>query len=125
MNKKERDTMSSGNQKIHRETIENMMYGEEKYIKEFAEASISSFTEFKEQFATHLLNRDIENLRRAGHKIKPAALMLNLEELMELYRFSKEQLENSADQSELKDTADKVNDFCEQVIQDFENIIEN
>jgi len=117
--------MSSGNQKVDREMIEKMMYSEEKYIKEFAEASISSFSEFKEQFSNHLLSRDIENLSRAGHKIKPAALMLNLEELMELYSFSKEQLENSADQSELKNTADKVNAFCEQVIQDFENIIEN
>jgi len=94
--------MSSGNQKVDRQMIEKMMYGEEKYIKEFAEASISSFSEFKEQFSNHLLSRDIENLRRAGHKIKPAALMLNLKELMELYSFSKEQLENSADQSELK-----------------------
>lgn len=117
--------MSSGKQKIHRDMIENMMYGEEKYIREFAEASISSFSEFKEQFSKHLLNRDMENLRHAGHKIKPAALMLNLNELMELYKFSKDQLENSADRSELKKTAEKVDTFCEQVIQDFENIIEN
>lgn len=117
--------MSSGNQKIRREMIEKMMYGEDKYIREFAEASISSFSEFKEQFSEHLLNRDMENLRHAGHKIKPAALMLNLDELMELYKFSKEQLESSADKSELKSTAEKVNAFCEQVIEDFEDIIEN
>ncbi|MGF1669649.1 MAG: hypothetical protein ACFCU6_04305, partial [Balneolaceae bacterium] len=64
--------MSSEKRKIDRETIAGMMYGEDKYVNEFAEASISSFTEFKEQFSKHLLNRDMQNLRSAGHKIKPA-----------------------------------------------------
>jgi len=117
--------MNSSKRKVKRKAIEEMMYGEDKYVKEFATASISSFSEFKDQFAIHLLKRDMEKLRRAGHKIKPAALMLNLDGLMELYEFSKQQLENEADMVELKDTVDKVNTFCQQVIDDFEEIIKN
>jgi len=107
-------------QKINKEMISEMMYGEEKYIREFAEASISSFSEFKTNFSEHLLNRDMESLRKAGHKIKPAALMLNLDGLMELYEKSKQQIENNALDAELKDTVSKVRSFCDQVINDFE-----
>lgn len=107
-------------QKIDKEMISEMMYGEEKYIREFAEASISSFSEFKKNFSEHLLNRDMENLRKAGHKIKPAALMLNLDGLMDLYEMSKEQIEKQADVAELKDTVSRMSTFCEQVINDFE-----
>ena len=66
-----------------------MLYGEEKYIKEFAEAAISSFSEFSENYKKFLLARDETNFRKAGHKIKPVTQMLGLEQILEEYEHAK------------------------------------
>ena len=92
--------------------IGEMLYQDEKYIKEFAEASIQSFSEFKEQFRKYATARELENLRRAGHKIKPAALMLNLNELIEIYEESKTMIEEDAPDEQIAGLTDRMDAYC-------------
>lgn len=100
-----------------------MLFGEEKYIIEFSEASIQSFSEFSDNFKQFLLARDIENLRKAGHKIKPVALMLNVNVLMDLYEEAKVQIiTNQADEN-LVTTADNVQNVCNKVVEEFKELI--
>lgn len=70
-------------------SLNEMLYGDEKYIKEFAEAAIISFTEFKTNYSLFLQKRDEENFRRAGHKIKPVAQMLGLNSIVDEYENAK------------------------------------
>jgi hypothetical protein len=108
---------------IDRELISNMLFGEEKYIIEFSEASIQSFSEFSDNFAQFLLARDIESLRKAGHKIKPVALMLNVNVLMDLYEEAKVQISTNQSDQKLKETADTVQDVCSRVVDEFKELI--
>lgn len=104
------------------ELIRDMLYRDEKYVKEFAGASIQSFSEFKESFREHVIAREMEELRRAGHKIKPAALMLNLNAIIDMYEKSKLLLQNDADDDELKELVDAMDTFCEQILEEFSEI---
>jgi hypothetical protein len=104
------------------ELIRNMLYNDDAYVKEFAGASIQSFSEFKSSFRKHVLSRDLDELRRAGHKIKPAALMLNLNPVIDMYETSKEMLDNNAPESELESIANKMDAYCGQVLSEFEEI---
>ncbi|MEX2574818.1 MAG: hypothetical protein WD317_10995, partial [Balneolaceae bacterium] len=58
------------------EKVRSLLFDESEYIIEFAEASIESFTEFSESYARYLPERDLLNLKRAGHKITPVAELL-------------------------------------------------
>lgn len=104
------------------ELISEMLYQDEKYIKEFAGASIQSFTEFKSHFRIHVLSRDMDELRRAGHKIKPAALMMNLNRIIEMYELSKELIEENASDEKLNELTDDMDAYCEQVLKEFREI---
>lgn len=104
------------------ELIRDMLYQDEKYVKEFAGASIQSFSEFRESFRKHVIARDMEELRRAGHKIKPAALMLNLDEIIEMYEKSKLLLQDNAEDEELDKLVDEMDSYCGQVLEEFREI---
>lgn len=99
-----------------------MLYGDEKYIHEFAEAAIVSFTEFKENFITFLQQRDEVNLRRAGHKIKPVAQMLGIQSILDEYEASKELLWKKKDDAELKTTVKRMSEICDQVLDELEEL---
>ncbi len=114
--------MSTKGPLVDVELVRNMLYDDDAYVKEFAGASIQSFSEFKQSFRKHVLNRDMDELRKAGHKIKPAALMLNLNPVMDMYEESKQMLENNASASELEEIAGKMDDYCGQVLTEFEEI---
>lgn len=103
--------------------ISEMLYQDEKYIKEFAGASMQSFTEFKEQFKKYVTARDMEELRRAGHKIKPAALMLNLNVIIDIYEESKTLIEEDAPDAKLQDATDRMDAYCNQVLDEFSKIV--
>jgi hypothetical protein len=77
-----------------------MLYGEEKYIKEFAEAAIISFSEFSENYKLYLLQRDEKNFRRAGH--------------------AKTLLWDEKPEEKLVISADKVQNLCSKVIKELE-----
>ncbi len=100
-----------------------MLYGEEKYIKEFAEAAISSFQEFSENYKLFLLERDETNFRKAGHKIKPVLQMLGLKQVLEEYEHAKTLLWDEKPTSELEKSAEEVQQICSKVIEELEEKI--
>lgn len=114
--------MNSNKQLVDVQLIRNMLYDDDGYVKEFANASIESFTEFRDAFKVHVLERDMDELRRAGHKIKPAALMLNLNLVIEMYETSKKLLENNAATEDLSDLVSEMENYCNQVLYEFEQI---
>lgn len=107
---------------VDQKLVRNLLYNEEKYIKEFSEASIESFTEFKVKFTKHFLAGDMDMLRQTGHKIKPVAQMLNLNDLLVMYEQSKELLATNHSVNEKEELAKKVDDYCDKVIHQFEEM---
>lgn len=93
-----------------------MLYGEETYIKEFADAAVISFNEFKENYCSYLLKRDEINFRKAGHKIKPVAQMLGLDMILKEYEHAKTLLWDEKDDDELQESCDKMSGICTKVL---------
>lgn len=102
--------------------INEMLFGDQTYVKEFAGASIESFTEFSKNFKTYLLAREKDDLRRAGHKIKPVAQMLHLNPVVSIYEKSKEMLEKNASTEELANLADEMEKYCNRLLYEFKTI---
>lgn len=115
--------MGKQDQLVDVELIREMLYDDDGYVKEFANASIQSFGEFQKHFKESLLKREMDDLRRAGHKIKPVAMMLNLDQLLEMYETAKTYLEENKSTEELADLAQKMDVFCENVIAEFQELI--
>jgi hypothetical protein len=97
-----------------------MLYGEEKYIQEFAEAAISSFQEFSDNYKKFLLVRDETNFRKAGHKIKPVIQMLKVDQILEEYEHAKTLIWDESPQKDLEDSVEKVQTVCGKVIKELE-----
>lgn len=102
--------------------IREMLYDDDNYVKEFAQASIQSFSEFKVSFKHSLLGRDLDELRRAGHKIKPVAMMLKLDPVIEMYETSKTYLAENKSTEELANLADSMDSYCDQLLIEFKEI---
>lgn len=100
-----------------------MLYGEEQYIKEFAEAAISSFGEFSDHYKKFLLSRDETNFRKAGHKIKPVTQMLGLGQILEEYEYAKTLIWDERPQEELEASSKKMQQICSAVIKELEEKI--
>lgn len=100
-----------------------MLYGDDKFIKEFSEAAIISFSEFQENYSRFLLQRDEENFRKAGHKIKPVAQMLNLDQILEEYEHGKTLLWEDKPDEELNASAQKIELICNEVISELKEKI--
>lgn len=109
---------------VDRKVILDLLYGDEDYVEEFAEASIESFTEFKQNFSKYLRKRDEENLRKAGHKIKPVAQMMNQNELLKMYEKSKELLQEDAPDEEINRLIDRMNKYCNQLLGELKKMSE-
>jgi hypothetical protein len=116
-------TSDRNNSLIDIDSIYEMLFNEKKYVIEFAEASIQSFNEFSDHYAVFLLNRDIENLRRAGHKIKPVAQMLNVDQILVEYENAKRMLLNKKPDKDLRMSVERIQDICSKVVSEFEEII--
>lgn len=102
--------------------IRKMLYEDEAYVKEFSVASVQSFSEFKKHFKESLLAREMDELRRAGHKIKPVALMLNLTPVVEMYETSKTYIQENRPTQELADLAKQMDAYCERIIAEFQEL---
>ena len=89
----------------------------------FCEAAVSSFTEYGVHYKLYLLDRDEQNLRKAGHKIKPVAQMLGLNNLLEEYENAKILLQTDSSDEFLKDSVNRVESTLELVKQDLQEII--
>lgn len=107
---------------VDRQVIVELLYGDEEYISEFAVASVDSFSEFKDQFEKSLKNRDMELLRRAGHKIKPVAQMMKLDAVITMYESSKIMLEEEAPAEDIKKLIENMNEYCDQLIKELKEL---
>jgi prefoldin subunit 5 len=97
---------------IDPQKISNMLFDDSEYVIEFCEAGVSSLNEFIENFQNHLLTRNVEDLRKAGHKIKPGVQMMGADEVVEEYEHAKELLDQDAEQDKLTASVDKMNSIC-------------
>lgn len=104
-------------------SLNDMLYGDEKYIKEFAEAAMISFSEFNSNYSKFLSNRDEENLRRAGHKIKPVAQMLGIQQLIDEYEVGKTIIWEEKSDEELNKSIERIDSICSQVLNELENMV--
>ena len=107
---------------VDRDLVVELLYGDEEYVEEFAEASIESFSEFKENFKRYVRARDMENLRKTGHKIKPVAQIMKLDTLLSMYEESKSLLEEEASDQEINNLVDKINKYCNTLLKELKDL---
>lgn len=107
---------------VDKQVIIDLLYGDEDYVSEFATASVESFTEFKTQFAKSMKERDMETLRKAGHKIKPVAQMMKLDAVITMYETSKIMLEEEAPDEEIMKLIVNMNKFCTQLLKELKQL---
>lgn len=100
----------------------NLMYDDENYVREFAGAAIQSFNEFSVNYSKYLLAQDETNFRKAGHKIKPVAQMLNISEIVEEYEHAKKLLQEDRPQEELRASAQKMTDIVDVILAELREI---
>lgn len=105
--------------------ITDMLYEDVDYVIDFCEAGVSSFDEFIKNFRTHLLDRNMEDLRKAGHKIKPGAQMMGADEVVEEYENAKTLLKEEADLKELQKSIDKMEEICTSVKNELTKLADN
>ena len=115
--------MSNKDKIVDFSALNEMLFGESKYIKEFAEAAVLSFKEFKENYTLFLIQRDEVNFRKAGHKIKPVAQMLGINSILEEYEHAKTLIWEEKPQSELGDSSQRMNSIVDQVLDELQDII--
>lgn len=101
---------------VNKQIILNLLYGDEDYVNEFITVSIDSFNEFKDNYRQSMRLRDMVNLRKTGHKVKPVAQMMKLDPILEMYEESKELIEAEAPDKQLSELMDKMNNYCENLI---------
>lgn len=115
--------LSSENKFIDRQTISELLYGEEQHIEAFTNATKKSYGEFIDQYRKHLLNQDMANLRKAGHKIKPVSEMLNLTIIIEEYEHGKSLLKDpSTTEDQLTSSVKRMEKHIEEIIKELDHI---
>lgn len=108
---------------VDEQLIYDLLYGDEKFVKEFAEATEESFTEFAQNYRKYLLVQDETNFRKAGHKIKPVAQMLNLHMIVDEYEHAKQLLwSDESKQEDFEQSADKIDNWVKKIISDLEEM---
>ncbi|MDR9418934.1 taurine dioxygenase [Gracilimonas sp.] len=117
--------MSDKNKLIDFSGLSEMLYDEEDYIKEFAEAALDSFSQFSEDYAKYLKVRDEENFRKAGHKIKPVVKMLSLDPILDEYEHAKTLLWDNEPDAKLEESIQKMESLCDRVITELNEKIDN
>jgi hypothetical protein len=95
--------------------IRDMLFNDAEYIVDFCEAGVATFEEFVQSYRIHLMKRDMEKLRRAGHKMKPGAQMMGAEKVIDEYEEAKKLLEAKADDESLAASVSKMNTVCSAV----------
>ena len=112
-------------QYIDPQKIKDMLFNDGSYVVEFCEAGITSFEEFITNFEKYLMARNMDDLRKAGHKIKPGAQMMGADEVVEEYEHSKQLLEEEADDSALRDSVEKMTAICTAIQDDLSKLAES
>lgn len=99
--------------------VSDMLDGDPAYLKEFCEAAIISFSTYREEYREHMTNRDLENLRKSGHRIKPVAQMMGIKQLIDEYKQAKKIIEEEKDDTAVKASIDRVDVICKKVLDEF------
>lgn len=102
--------------------IRKLLYDDAGFIKEFTDAASDSFRQFSERYQQYLLERNEAEFRKAGHKIKPVALMIGVDEVVEEYEHAKELLQNEESDEKLQQSADKIKCITKDVINELQNL---
>lgn len=97
---------------IKPDKIKDMLFDDTQYITEFCEAGITSIGEFNQKFRNNLKEQDLEELKKAGHKIKPGAQMMGADEVVEEYEHAKSLLTENAEEHELEEVIQKMDQIC-------------
>lgn len=117
--------MSSQGKIVDFTTLNEMLFGEAKYIKEFADAAIISFEEFKENYTLFLIQRDEVNFRKAGHKIKPVAQMLGLNMILDEYELAKMLIWDEKPDVDLGTSSQKMSGIIDRVLIELKEVSAN
>lgn len=110
---------------IDPDKITDMLFNDMEYVAEFCEAGVSSFDEFIENYRIHLLDRNMGDLRKAGHKIKPGALMMGADEVVEEYENAKSLLRAEAEREKLEKSVEKMSDICSGIKKELLKLAQN
>lgn len=110
---------------IDPDKIKNLLFNDEKYIAEFCEAGVATIGEFVEHYRIHLGNRDMQKLRKAGHKVRPGAQMMGVEAIVDEYEQSKKLLQTKADETQLTASIAKMEEMCKTVQKELTHLAEN
>lgn len=112
-------------QYINPEKITNILFDDTEYVIEFCEAGVTSFKEFLDNYQKHLMNRNLEDFRKAGHKIKPGAQMMGADEVIEEYEKAKSLLQNGANNGDLSESVNKMEEICTTIQKELSKLAEN
>ena len=102
--------------------IRQLLYDDAGFIKEFTDAASDSFREFAQRYEKYLLDRNETEFRKAGHKIKPVALMIGVTEVVEEYENAKILLHNKEPDEKLQKSADKIKCITADVISELKDL---
>lgn len=108
--------------KIDEEKIRDLLFGDQKYIAEFAQAGIDSFREYGDQYRHNLMALNEKPFRKAGHKIKPVSQMMGLDSVVEEYEHAKALLIQGKPEKQRKKSADRTEALIERIIGDLEKL---
>lgn len=109
---------------IDPDKIIDMLFKDSEYVIEFCEAGVTSFDEFIENYRNHLLDRNMADLRKAGHKIKPGAQMMGADEVVDEYEHAKSLLNDSADDEDLEESVNKMSNICSTIKKELTRLAE-
>lgn len=116
--------MQTNSSYIDLEKIRALLYDDDGFIQEFSEAAIESFQEFSDNYEKHLLARNEPELRKTGHKLKPVALMIGVDEVVEEYENAKTLLHEDASDNELEESVERTHYITRTVISELRHLSE-
>ncbi len=107
---------------INVQVIRDLVYDDDTYVREFADAAIQSFSEFSAGYRNYLLSRDETNFRKAGHKIMPVAQMLHIPEISDEYERAKDLLQDDCPREKLQASARKMTKIIDDILAELREI---
>ncbi len=110
---------------INPKKITDILFDDDQYVIEFCEAGVTSLDEFINSFQEHLIDRNMDDLRKAGHKIKPGVQMMGADEVVEEYEHAKQLLENDAEEEKLGESVKKMTTICSTIKNELNELAQN
>src|SRR5699024_2850204 len=108
---------------INEKEISELLFNEPEHVIEFCEAGVISFTEFRDNFSRYLLSRNLEGLRKAGHKIRPGAQLMGADIIIDKYERARDKLDaGEASDEHLRKSAKQMNELCSTVIGELQDL---